>query len=86
MVCFFSTSVSLRLRGSPFLLVAGEASAKISADHFTNRRLGAGRRVIHNLAVPALCGPLRKIVDNIGNGIRGLSPQFDHCAWGNSGD
>jgi len=31
MTCFFSTSVSLRLCGNPFLLVAAEGRAKLSA-------------------------------------------------------
>jgi hypothetical protein len=36
---------------------------------FTHNRLGSGRRVIHNAAAPATGGPLRGIMDNVGNGI-----------------
>jgi hypothetical protein len=35
-----------------------------------NNPHGRFRRVIHNAAAPATGGPLRSIMDNVGNGIR----------------
>jgi hypothetical protein len=38
---------------------------------FIHNQLRIDRRVIHNAAAPAAVGPLRSIMDNVGNGIRG---------------
>jgi hypothetical protein len=38
---------------------------------FIHIQLRIARRVIHYAAAPAAVGPLRSIMDNVGNGIRG---------------